>query len=93
MNTPLNSGNRNGFIIVISLTLMLVMMTMGIGLYYSSKQSAELVGASVTKSDSFYSAESCIAEARLWLKVASVSGAPCKNTAAGKICHSISSAK
>jgi hypothetical protein len=45
MNTPLNSSNRNGFIIVISLTLMLVMMTMGIGLYYSSKQSAELVGA------------------------------------------------
>ena len=93
MNTPLNSGNRKGFIIVISLTLMLVMMTMGIGLYYSSKQSAELVGASVTKSDSFYSAETCIAEARLWLKVASVSGAPCKNTAAGTICHSISSAK
>jgi len=73
--------------------LMLVMMTMGIGLYYSSKQSAELVGSSVTKSDSFYSAETCIAEARLWLKVASVSGAPCKNTAAGTICHSISSAK
>jgi len=93
MNIPLNSGNRKGFIIVISLTLMLVMMTMGIGLYYSSKQSAELVGASVTKSDSFYSAETCIAEARLWLKVASASGAPCKNTAAGTICHSISSAK
>ena len=93
MNTPLNLGNRKGFIIVISLTLMLVMMTMGIGLYYSSKQSAELVGASVTKSDSFYSAETCIAEARLWLKVQSASGAPCKNKAAGTICHSISSAK
>ena len=93
MNTPLNSGYRKGFIIVISLTLMLVMMTMGIGLYYSSKQSAELVGSSVTKSDSFYSAETCIAEARLWLKVASVSGAPCKNKAPGTICHSIASAK
>lgn len=93
MNNSLNSGNRKGFIIVISLTLMLVMMTMGIGLYFSSKQSAELVGANVTKADSFYSAESCIAEARLWLKVQSASGAPCKNTAAGTICHSISSAQ
>lgn len=93
MNTPLNSGNRKGFIIVISLTLMLVMMTMGVGLYYSTKQSAELVGANITKADSFYSAESCIAEARMWLKTASASGAPCKNIAQGNMCHSISSAK
>ena len=91
MNIPLNSGNRKGFIIVISLTLMLVMMTMGIGLYFSSKQSAELVGANVTKADSFYSAESCIAEARLWLRVESASGAPCINTAVGTICHNIAS--
>ena len=45
MKTSLNSGKREGFIIVISLTLMLVMMTMGVGLYYSTKQSAELVGS------------------------------------------------
>ena len=58
MNTPLNSSKRDGFIIVISLTLMLVMMTMGIGLYYSTEQSSELVRKGITKSDSFYSAES-----------------------------------
>jgi Tfp pilus assembly protein PilX len=93
MNTPLNSGNREGFIIVISLTLMLVMTTMGIGLYFSSKQSAELVGSNVTKSDSFYSAETCIAEARLWLKVQAISGAPCKTVAAGTICNTVTSAQ
>ena len=93
MNTPLNLGNRKGFIIVISLTLMLVMTSMGIGLYYSTKQTTKLVGASVTKLDSFYSAETCLAEARLWLKVQSASGAPCKNAAAGTVCKSITSEK
>ena len=93
MNTPLYSNKRDGFIIVVSLTLMLVMMTMGIGLYYSTKQSSEMVGKSITKSDSFYSAESCIAEARMWLKNESASGAPCKNTATGSLCHSVSSAR
>ena len=76
MNTPIHSSKRDGFIIVVSLTLMLVMMTMGIGLYYSTKQSSELVGKGISKSDSFYSAESCIAEARLWLKKESKAGAP-----------------
>ena len=92
MNTPLNSGKREGFINVITLTLMLVMMTMGVGLYYSTKQSAELVGANITKSDSFYSAESCIAEARMWLKNQSAAGAPCKNVASGTMCHNIRTA-
>ena len=93
MNNPIYSSKRDGFIIVVSLTLMLVMMTMGIGLYYSTKQSSELVGKGITKSDSFYSAESCIAEARLWLKKESKAGAPCKNTATGALCHSVSSAR
>jgi Tfp pilus assembly protein PilX len=93
MNTSLTNNPRKGFILVISLTLMLVMMTMGVGLYYSSKQSAELVGASITKTDSFYSAETCIAEVRIWLKKESASGAPCKNVASGNMCHSISKAK
>jgi len=93
MNTPLNSGNRKGFIIVISLTLMLVMMTMGIGLYYSSKQSAELVGSSVIKADGFYAAATCIAEARVWLKLESAVRPPCKNKAAGTECYGIPSTK
>ena len=76
MKTSLTNNSRKGFILVISLTLMLVMITMGVGLYYSSKQSAELVGASITRTDSFYSAETCIAEARIWLKTESASGAP-----------------
>ena len=93
MRRRLNKNSREGFIIVISLTLMLVMTTMGVGLYYSSKQSAVEVADNISRSDALYSAEACIAEARLWLKVNSASDAPCKNVAAGKICHTVSQAK
>ena len=94
MSRRLNKKNsREGFIIVISLTLMLVMTTMGVGLYYSSKQSAVEVADNITRSDALYSAEACITEARLWLKVNSASSAPCKNVAAGKICHTVTQTK
>ncbi len=93
MNISLQSKPREGFIIVISLILMLVMMTMGVGLYYSVKQSSEQVGSNIKKSDAFYTAESCIAEARIWLKKEALSAAPCKNVAAGKICHTVNSTK
>ena len=89
MSRRLNKNSKEGFIIVISLTLMLVMTTMGVGLYYSSKQSAVEVADNVISADLLYSAEACIAEARLWLKVNSASDAPCKNVAAGKVCHEI----
>jgi len=91
MNTQINNNSRKGFIIVISLTLMLVMMTMGIALYYSSKQASELVGKNVNKSDSFYAAESCIVDARGWLKTQAASGIPCKSTASGQLCHTVAS--
>ena len=93
MSRRLNKNSREGFIIVISLVLMLVMTTMGVGLYYSSKQSAVEVADNVSRSDALYSAEACLAEARLWLKVSSASDAPCKNVAAGKICHNVTQAK
>jgi|TARA_B110000196_G_scaffold45158_1_gene35567 type IV pilus assembly protein PilX len=91
MNTQINNNSRKGFIIVISLTLMLVMMTMGIGLYFSSKQASEMVGKNVNKSDSFYAAESCIVDARSWLKAQAASGIPCKSSTAGALCHTVTS--
>ena len=86
-------GARKGFIIVITLVLMLVMMTMGVGLYYSTKQTAQQVGVNVNRSETFYAAESCITEAKHWLQKESVSGAPCINKSIGSTCHSISSTK
>ncbi|MEN9017241.1 MAG: hypothetical protein ABF331_01880 [Hellea sp.] len=93
MSKTLNKNSREGFIIVISLTLMLVMTTMGIGLYYASKKATEQVDIYIGKSDSLYSAEACIAEARLWLKANSATDAPCKNIVPGKICHNVTTGK
>jgi len=93
MSRRFNKNSREGFIIVISLTLMLVMTTMGVGLYYSSKQSSEQIGMNIGKSDSLYSAEACIAEARLWLKQNSATDVPCKGKTPGKICDRVAITK
>jgi Tfp pilus assembly protein PilX len=93
MKTSLNSVGKKGFIIVISLTLMLVMITMGVGLYFSAKQSSNLIGDALTKSDSFNSAETCIAQARLWLVTTAATGAPCINVAVGAMCYNVPAAQ
>lgn len=93
MNTLTLNNYRKGSIIVITLILLLVMTTMGVGLFYSTKQTAKQVGTSVNRSETFYSAESCIAEAVNWLENDAVSGAPCRNKSVGSVCHSISNTK
>ena len=93
MSISRQPGSRKGFIIVITLVLMLVMTTMGVGLYYSTKQTAQEVGVNVNRSETFYAAESCIAEAKHWIKKESIKAAPCINKSIGSTCHSISSTK
>ena len=93
MNISQQSNPRNGFIIVITLVLLLVMTTMGIGLFYSTKQTAKQVGISGSRTETFYSAESCITEAVNWLENDAINGAPCRNKSVGSICYSISNTK
>jgi len=78
MNKLMTNNYRQGSIIVVTLILLLVMTTMGVGLLYSTKKSAEQVGKSVNRVESLYSAESCIVEAVQWLENAAKSGVPCK---------------
>lgn len=54
---------RQGSIIIITLVLLLVMTTMGVGLYYSTKQTVEQVTVSGNRSEALYSSETCVAEA------------------------------
>ena len=61
-------NNRSGFIIVVTLILILVMTTMGVGLFYSSKQAAKEVSSHVDKKNYLVNAESCITEAIDWLE-------------------------
>jgi len=84
MNISRQPGTRQGFIIVVTLTLMLVMMTMGIALFYSSKQTVKQVNANVEKRSYLFTAESCITEAIHWLEINSGS---C--TKAGRVCKTI----
>jgi type IV pilus assembly protein PilX len=91
MNISQQSNTRKGFIIVITLVILLVMTSMGVGLFYSTKQTAKQVGISGSRTEALYTAESCITEAVHWIEIESAKGPPCKNSGAGNICKSITS--
>ena len=93
MNTLISNRTRKGSIIIITLILLVVMTSMGVGLYYSTKNTAEQVSVSGSRTETFYSSESCITEAVNWLENDAVNGAPCRNKSVGSICHSISNTK
>jgi Tfp pilus assembly protein PilX len=84
MSISRQPGTRQGFIIVVTLTLMLVMMTMGIALFYSAKQTVEQVNSNMEKRSYLFTAESCITEAIQWLEINSAS---C--TKPGTVCKTI----
>ena len=90
MMGTMSNKNRQGFIIVISLILLLVMTAMGVGMYVSVKKSAEAVGQTENRSDALYAAESCVDEAAVWLVDQKESVAtPCSEFALGDVCHTI----
>lgn len=79
MNRLIPNNYRRGSILVVTLILLLVMTTMGVGLLYSTKKTAQQVGKSVNKVASLYSAESCVVDAVKWLENAAKNGVPCKS--------------
>jgi len=91
MNTLMPNNYRKGSIIVITLILLVVMTSMGVGLYYSTKNTAKQVSTSGSRTESLYTAESCITEAVHWIETESAKGPPCKSSGTGNVCKSISS--
>ncbi len=83
------NSTREGFVIVITLVLLLVMTTMGIGLFYETKKTANQVRSNNNNSETLYSAESCIAEARRWLDRERESRVPCESKSVGSVCKTI----
>jgi len=81
------NSTREGFVIVITLVLLLVMTTMGIGLFYETKKTANQVRSNNNNTETLYSAESCIAEARRWLSTErGIRSTPCESFAEGSVC-------
>ena len=91
MNILIPNTYRKGSIIVITLILLVVMTSMGVGLYYSTKHTAKQVGVSGSRTEALYTAESCTTEAAHWLETTSLSGLPCKSSSKGGVCKSIAS--
>lgn len=83
------NSTRESFVIVITLVLLLVMTTMGIGLFYETKKTANQVRSNNNNSETLYSAESCIAEAKRWLNTEIDIRTPCESSAIGSVCKVI----
>jgi len=89
MKPIVQHSSREGFVIIITLVLLLVMTTMGIGLFYETKKTASQVRSNNNNSETLYSAESCIAEAKRWLNAEKEIRTPCEGFAEGSVCKVI----
>ena len=81
--------NPEGAIIVLALIMLLVMTTMGIGLWYVADRDIEQVEIKANQSETLYSAESCIDDATRWLELEAAKAPPCKSVGKGKLCTTI----
>ena len=84
--------NKKGSIVVITLVIMLVMTTMGLGFYYSTLKTVNSSRVDQRAAEGLYSAESCITEAIALLKNHSKNGPPplCLNKPSNKPCGKLS---
>ena len=65
-------------IMVLSMIMLLVMTTMGIGLWYVADREIQQVTTTINRSETLYSAETCVDEAINWLRDKAAKGPPCK---------------
>jgi len=77
MNKQTLPTNKKASVIVFALVIIMIMTSMGIGLYYSSKQAAMQIASSTNKTQLLYAAESCITESIQKIKTASNLAPPC----------------
>ena len=69
---------EQGIVMVLSMIMLLVMTTMGIGLWYVADREIQQVTTTINRSETLYSAETCVEEAINWLRDEAAKGPPCK---------------
>ena len=89
MSQSFEVNRQRGAILVVSLIITLVMTTMGVGLFYTADQNIQQIEAHTDRSETLYSAETCIDEAVQWLEVQAETAMPCITLPSGDVCHVI----
>lgn len=67
---PSKGGNQSGFALVVTLIMLLVLMTMGVGLSYIASLQSDIVSAVANKPLSIEAAETCFDNALEWMATA-----------------------
>jgi len=80
MNFLTAPSSQRGAIIVITLVLLLVMTTMGVGLVYVTSNSSKQVSLNISRTESLHTSETCIQNLVGWLEQESSKGPPCKDS-------------
>ena len=86
---PSKLHKERGAILVVSLIVTLVMTTMGTGLYYVANRTIEQIESHTDRSETLYSAETCIDEAIMWIETQAETTPPCQALDLGTQCHAI----
>jgi Tfp pilus assembly protein PilX len=87
MKTFSKPSSEKGIVIVISLILLLVMTTMGVGLVYTTGRNDKGAQGVISRIETMQAAETCIQSMERWFNKESVNGPPCKTVAQGAVCH------
>ena len=89
MPTPSSISAQQGALMVVTLIMLLVMTSMGVGLLHTTNKESKQIAKSAHYAETLHSAETCLEEAIQWLQEMALTDVPCKDIPIGTICHTI----
>jgi Tfp pilus assembly protein PilX len=81
-------SSERGVVVMISLVLLVVMTTMGVGLVYTTGRNDKSASQKINHSQALHASETCIQNILQWMAVNGVTAPPCKNKTTGR-CYQI----
>jgi Tfp pilus assembly protein PilX len=81
-------SSEQGVVVMVSLVLLVVMTTMGVGLVYTTGRNDKGASQKINHSQALHTSETCIQNMMQWMAVNGVTAPPCKNKTTGR-CYQI----
>jgi len=81
-------SSEQGVVVMVSLVLLVVMTTMGVGLVYTTGRNDKGASQKINHSQALHTSETCIQNIMQWMAVNGVTAPPCKNKTTGR-CYQI----
>jgi len=89
MTMPNSLSSQQGALIVVTLIMLMVMTTMGVGLLHITNKESKQIAISANSAETLHTAETCVEEAIQWLQKKALTEIPCKDSPVGRTCHRV----